>query len=136
VHPLFLLLCIVLKLDPARSGGLTRDPADPWLKPGWGWRKNRGRKTRCDSVDPVKNLIATRWFLFFFTKMMSFWFKKKIIPRPWFQPVWKLIFYVINTLMKLGSYFSLLLTKILIYSSHDVAQESWCDQIHQPGLLW
>jgi len=30
--------------------------------------------------DPVKNLVATRWIFFFFTKTMSFWFFKKIDP--------------------------------------------------------
>jgi len=62
------ILTIVLK-----PGGSTRDLADPGLKPGRAEEKIEEGKTWCD---PVKNPVATRWF-FFFTKTMSFWFKKK-----------------------------------------------------------
>jgi hypothetical protein len=57
-----------------RPGGSTRYPTNPGLEPGRVEEKIREGKTW---RGPVKNLVATRWLLFFFfTKTTSFWFKK------------------------------------------------------------
>jgi hypothetical protein len=58
--------------NPVRSSGSIRDPAKSGLEPDWVEEKIGEEKTRCKS--------ATYWLLFFFyfTKIISFWFKIKI----------------------------------------------------------
>jgi hypothetical protein len=57
-------------------GGLTWDPADPGLKPGWVEEKTKKEKTRCEPADRARlgqklgcNPLT---FVFFFTKTTSF----------------------------------------------------------------
>jgi len=61
-----------------RPGRSTRYPTNPGLEPGRVEEKMGEEKTWCD---PVKNLVATRWLLFFFLlKRRHFNFFKKINP--------------------------------------------------------
>ena len=70
------------RTDPTGRPG-TR-PTRAWNRSGWrpkpGWELAR--------PDPVKTRPQTRWlfFLFFFTKTTSFWFKKKMTRRPGQNP--------------------------------------------------
>jgi hypothetical protein len=67
----------------------------PGAGTGPGLRKNRGSQNLGWLGDPVKNSVATRWILLFFTKTTSFYFFKSELtratrwpsqnpePRPW-----------------------------------------------------
>ena len=61
-----------------RSGGSIRNRADR----GWNWvgfKKNKERQNSGWPCDPVKNPVATCWFLFFLLKRRRFDLKKKRI---------------------------------------------------------
>ena len=64
------------------------------MKPGQAWRVNpgpglepgrveekTGKKTWCDLVDPATRSKTLLTFVFFFTKITLFWFKKKELTR-------------------------------------------------------
>jgi len=68
-----------------RPDGTIRDPADR----GWNWvgfKKNKERQNSGWPSDPVKNPVATCWFLFFLLKRRRFDLKKTELTRSTWWP--------------------------------------------------